>query len=145
MTEVYKSGNILRKSDGFSRWALANTPENPAWVPQEENHIEGICVAENCTELFNKLKESYKMGKNCHIFCQLLMKYLEDPSLSSKPEEIWKKPYDEGRFHLLDRIPYSRTKHTPFMRLKDSTLINPILNQFHDSVVSGPLSEDRTL
>ncbi|MBW0518422.1 hypothetical protein O181_058137 [Austropuccinia psidii MF-1] len=29
MTIVYKSGNIQKNADGLSRWALANTPENP--------------------------------------------------------------------------------------------------------------------
>ncbi|MBW0562050.1 hypothetical protein O181_101765 [Austropuccinia psidii MF-1] len=46
MTIVHKSGNSHKKADGLSSWALANTPENPAWVPQEEHHIEGICVTD---------------------------------------------------------------------------------------------------
>ncbi|MBW0521481.1 hypothetical protein O181_061196 [Austropuccinia psidii MF-1] len=91
MTIVHKSGTINKNADGLSRWALANTPENPAWVPQEEHHIEGICVTEIGTEFFNQVKESYKMEKNCHILCQLLMKDCKDPSLSSKLDEIWKK------------------------------------------------------
>ncbi|MBW0540479.1 hypothetical protein O181_080194 [Austropuccinia psidii MF-1] len=67
MTRVYKSGNIHKNADGLSRWALANTPENPAWVPQEEHHIEGICVTDIGTEFFTQGKESYKMDKDCHI------------------------------------------------------------------------------
>ncbi|MBW0535223.1 hypothetical protein O181_074938 [Austropuccinia psidii MF-1] len=67
MSIVYKSGNIHKNADGLSRWALANTPENQAWVPQEENHIEGICVTDIGTKFCNKVKESYKMDKNCHI------------------------------------------------------------------------------
>ncbi|MBW0520702.1 hypothetical protein O181_060417 [Austropuccinia psidii MF-1] len=39
MTAVHKSGNIHKASDVLSRWVLANTPENQAWVPQEEHHI----------------------------------------------------------------------------------------------------------
>ncbi|MBW0581348.1 hypothetical protein O181_121063 [Austropuccinia psidii MF-1] len=73
------------------------------------------------------------------------MKDCKDPSLSSKVDEIWKKAYDEGRFHLLDGILYHRTKHTCLMALTDRTLINTILHEFHDSAVSGHLSEDRTL
>ncbi|MBW0505237.1 hypothetical protein O181_044952 [Austropuccinia psidii MF-1] len=46
MTIVNKSGNIHKNSDGLSIWSLANTPENPAWVPQEEHHIEGICITD---------------------------------------------------------------------------------------------------
>ncbi|MBW0563790.1 hypothetical protein O181_103505 [Austropuccinia psidii MF-1] len=84
MTMAHKSGNIHKNADGLSRWALANTPEDPAWVPQEEHHIEGICITDIGTEFFNQIKESYKMDKNCHILCQLLIKDWKDPSLSSK-------------------------------------------------------------
>ncbi|MBW0585688.1 hypothetical protein O181_125403 [Austropuccinia psidii MF-1] len=84
MTIVQKSGNIHKNADGFSRWDLANTPENSAWVPQEEHHIEGICVTEIGTEFFKQVKESYKIDKNCHILSQLLMKDCKDTSLSSK-------------------------------------------------------------
>ncbi|MBW0570488.1 hypothetical protein O181_110203 [Austropuccinia psidii MF-1] len=145
MTIVHKSGNIHKNADGLSRWALANTPENPAWVPQEEHHIEGICVTDIGTEFFNQVKESYKIDRNYHILSQLLMKDCKDPSLSSKLDEIWKKAYDEGRFHLLDGILYHRTKHTCVIALTDRTLINTILHECHDSVSHGHLSEDRTL
>ncbi|MBW0548826.1 hypothetical protein O181_088541 [Austropuccinia psidii MF-1] len=95
MTIVHKSGNVHKNSHGLSRWALANTPDNPAWLPQEEHHIEGICVTEIGTEFFNQVKESYKIDKNCHILGQLLMKDCKDPSLSSKLDETWKMAYDE--------------------------------------------------
>ncbi|MBW0505024.1 hypothetical protein O181_044739 [Austropuccinia psidii MF-1] len=145
MTIVHKSGNIHKNEDGLSRVALANTPENPAWVPQEENHIEAIFVTDIGTEFFNRFKESYKMDKTFHTLCQLLIKDCKDTSLSSKLDEIWKKAYDEGRFHLLDGILYHRTKHTCVMALKDRTLIDTILHKCHDSVSAGHLSEDRTL
>ncbi|MBW0567876.1 hypothetical protein O181_107591 [Austropuccinia psidii MF-1] len=73
------------------------------------------------------------------------MKDCKDPSLSSKLDEIWKKAYDEGRFHLLDGILYHRAKHTCAMASTDRTLINTILHEFHDSAAAGHLSEDRTL
>ncbi|MBW0557762.1 hypothetical protein O181_097477 [Austropuccinia psidii MF-1] len=82
MTIVHKSGNIDKNADGLSRWALANTPKNLVWVPQEEHHIEGICVTDIGTEFFNQVEESYKMDKNCYILCQLLMKDCKDPSIS---------------------------------------------------------------
>ncbi|MBW0545899.1 hypothetical protein O181_085614 [Austropuccinia psidii MF-1] len=104
MTIVHKSGNIHKNADVLSRWALENTPENSAWVPQEEHHIEGRRVTDIGTEFFNQVKESYKMFNNCHILYQILMKDCKDPSLSSKLDETWKKEYDEGRFHLLDGI-----------------------------------------
>ncbi|MBW0518487.1 hypothetical protein O181_058202 [Austropuccinia psidii MF-1] len=145
MTIVHKSGNIDKNADGIIRWALANTPENSAWIPQEEHHIEGICVTDIHTEFLNQAEESYKMDKNCHILFQLLMKDCKDPSVSSKLGEIWKNTYDEGRFHLLDRILYHRTKHTCVMALTDRILMNTILHECHDSFSAGHLSEDRTL
>ncbi|MBW0571351.1 hypothetical protein O181_111066 [Austropuccinia psidii MF-1] len=145
MTIAHKSVNIHENADGISRWALTNTPENTAWVPQEEHHIEVICVTDIGTEFYSHVKESYKMDKNCLIVCQTLMKDCKNPSLSSKLDEIWKNKYDEGRFHLLDGILYHRTKHTCVMDLTDRTMINTILHEFNDSVAAGHLSEDRTL
>ncbi|MBW0523719.1 hypothetical protein O181_063434 [Austropuccinia psidii MF-1] len=74
MTIVHRSGNIHKNADGLSRWALEKTLENPAWVPQEEHHIEDICATDIGTEFFNQVEESYKMYKNCDILCQILMK-----------------------------------------------------------------------
>ncbi|MBW0566625.1 hypothetical protein O181_106340 [Austropuccinia psidii MF-1] len=88
ITIVHKSGNIHKNADVLSRWALANTPENPPWVPQEEHHIKGICVTDICTEFFSQVNEHYKMDKNCHILRQISMKDCKDPSLSSKLDEI---------------------------------------------------------
>ncbi|MBW0547955.1 hypothetical protein O181_087670 [Austropuccinia psidii MF-1] len=47
MTIVHKAGNIHTNANGLSRWALANTPDNPAYVPLEEEPqipIEGINI-----------------------------------------------------------------------------------------------------
>ena len=46
ITIVHKYWNIHKNSDCLSIFSLANTPENPAWVPHEENHTEGICVTD---------------------------------------------------------------------------------------------------
>ncbi|MBW0476516.1 hypothetical protein O181_016231 [Austropuccinia psidii MF-1] len=83
------------------------------------------------------------MDKNCHVLCQLLIKNCKEPLLSSKLDEIWKKSYDDG--DPLDRILYHRAQHTFCMTLKERTLIKTIENEFNDGVVSGHLSEDRTL
>ncbi|MBW0563213.1 hypothetical protein O181_102928 [Austropuccinia psidii MF-1] len=56
ITKAHKPGNIHRDEDGLSRWALANTSENPAWVPQEDHHIEGICVTDIGTEFLSQVK-----------------------------------------------------------------------------------------
>ncbi|MBW0468803.1 hypothetical protein O181_008518 [Austropuccinia psidii MF-1] len=145
MTVVFKSQNIHKGADVLSRWAVADILENPAWVSQEEHHIEGICVTEIGAELFNKVQKCYNMDKDFHILCQLLMKAFKDPLISSKVDEIWKKAYDEGRLNLLDGALYHRNKKTCVFTLKDRPLINTIPNEFHDSVVYGHLSEDSTL
>ncbi|MBW0489642.1 hypothetical protein O181_029357 [Austropuccinia psidii MF-1] len=145
ITMAHKSGNIHKNADGLSRWALANIPENPEWVPQEEHHIEGICATDIGTEFFNKVEESKKMANNCHSLFQLIKKDFKDPSLSSKLVEVWKISYDEERFHHLDGILYHWTKHTCVMKFTDKTLIKAILHECHNSVASGHLSEDRTL
>ncbi|MBW0500726.1 hypothetical protein O181_040441 [Austropuccinia psidii MF-1] len=97
------------------------------------------------TDLLNQIKESYKMDRNCHILCQLLMKDFKDPSLFSKLDEIWNKAYDQLRFYLLFGILYHRGKHTCVIKLKDRTLRNIILNESHDIVLSGHLLQDETL
>ncbi|MBW0520773.1 hypothetical protein O181_060488 [Austropuccinia psidii MF-1] len=101
MTLAHKLGNIHKNKDGLSILALEDTPESPAWVPQEEHHIEGTCFTDIGTKFFNRVEKSYNMDKNFHILCQLLMKDFKDPSLPSKLDETCKKAYDEGRFHLL--------------------------------------------
>ncbi|MBW0529168.1 hypothetical protein O181_068883 [Austropuccinia psidii MF-1] len=73
------------------------------------------------------------------------MKYCKDTSLSSKLDEVWKKAYDEGRFHIIYGILYHSTKHTCVITLTDRTLRNTLLHECHDSVLSGHMSEDRTL
>ncbi|MBW0556545.1 hypothetical protein O181_096260 [Austropuccinia psidii MF-1] len=83
MTIVHKAGNIHTNADVLSRWALANTPDNPAYVPLEaEPHIpiEEINITDIGTEFFEEVRESYKQGKNCHISTSLLHKDCKDTS-----------------------------------------------------------------
>ncbi|MBW0499610.1 hypothetical protein O181_039325 [Austropuccinia psidii MF-1] len=49
MTIVHKEGNIHKNADGLSRWALAHTPDNPAYVPLEAEQqipIGGINITD---------------------------------------------------------------------------------------------------
>ncbi|MBW0557402.1 hypothetical protein O181_097117 [Austropuccinia psidii MF-1] len=71
MTIVHESGNIHKNADGISRWALANTTENPSWVQQEEHHIEGICVTDIGTEFYEIWKEEYDEGR-IHLLDEIL-------------------------------------------------------------------------
>ncbi|MBW0505675.1 hypothetical protein O181_045390 [Austropuccinia psidii MF-1] len=148
MTIAHKAGNIHKNADGLSRWALVNTPDNPAYVPLEAEPqipIEGINITDIGTEFFEEVRESYKKDTNCHIFTSLLDKYYKDTSLVNSLDEVWKNSYSEGRFHLFDGIIYHRTKHCCVMTLCSRLLINTSLHECHDSIYSGHLSEDRTL
>ncbi|MBW0572695.1 hypothetical protein O181_112410 [Austropuccinia psidii MF-1] len=147
MTFVHKDGNINKNVDGLRRWPLPNAIDDPAYVPEEASpqiQIEGISVTDLNTTFFEEVRISYTQEKNCIILCQLLNKDCKDNSLIHALDEVWKKSYDEGRFHLLDGIIYHRTKHTCVMTVVDRSLINAVLKECHDSPFSGNLSEDRT-
>ncbi|MBW0493441.1 hypothetical protein O181_033156 [Austropuccinia psidii MF-1] len=61
MTIAHKAGNLHKNADGLSGWALANTPDNPAYVPLEAEPqipIEGINITDIGTELFEEVIES---------------------------------------------------------------------------------------
>ncbi|MBW0570374.1 hypothetical protein O181_110089 [Austropuccinia psidii MF-1] len=148
MTIVHKAGKMHWNSDGLSRWALANTPDNPAFVPLEAKPqipIEGINITDIGTEFFEEFRESQKQDNNCHILTSLLDKYCKDTSLLNALDEVWKNSYSEGRFHLFEGIIYHRTKDSCVMTLCIRSLINTILHECHDIIYSGHLSEDRTL
>ncbi|MBW0534497.1 hypothetical protein O181_074212, partial [Austropuccinia psidii MF-1] len=105
MTILHKDGNINKNSDGLSRGPLLNNIDNPAYVPEEASPyipIEGISFTDLNTTFFEEVRNSYTQDKNCIILSQLLTKDCKDNSLIHALDEIWKKSYDEGRFHLLD-------------------------------------------
>ncbi|MBW0471225.1 hypothetical protein O181_010940 [Austropuccinia psidii MF-1] len=138
--------NIHKNADGLSIWPLPNNIYNPAYVPEEASpqiSIEGISVTDLNKRFFEKVRNSDTQDRNCRILCQLLTQDFKDNSLIHALDEIWKKPYDEGRFHLLDGIIYHKTKHTCVMKVVDRSLRNLVLKEFHDSPFSGHLSEDR--
>ncbi|MBW0574805.1 hypothetical protein O181_114520 [Austropuccinia psidii MF-1] len=136
MTIVQKDRNIHKNADGLSRWPLPNNIDNPAYVPEEASPqilIEGISVTDLNTTFLEEVRKSYTQDNNCIILCQLLTKYCKDNSFIHSLDEILNKPYDEGRFHLLDGIIYHRTKHTCVMTVVDRSLINIVLKECHDS------------
>ncbi|MBW0520945.1 hypothetical protein O181_060660 [Austropuccinia psidii MF-1] len=148
MTIVHKAGNIHKNADGLRRWELANTPDNPAYVPlkaEPQIPIEGINITDIGTEFFAEVGESYKQEKNCHILTSSLDKDCKDISLVKALDEVWENSYSEGRFHLFDGIIYHRSKNSCVMTLCSRLLINTILHECDDSIYSGQLSEYRTL
>ncbi|MBW0540053.1 hypothetical protein O181_079768 [Austropuccinia psidii MF-1] len=67
MNLVHKAGNIHKNADRLSQWALANTPENPAYVPLEAEPqipIEGTNITDIETEFFEEVREFYKQEMN---------------------------------------------------------------------------------
>ncbi|MBW0551559.1 hypothetical protein O181_091274 [Austropuccinia psidii MF-1] len=140
MTIFHKDGNIHKNEDGLSRWPLPNNIYNPAYVPEEASQqipIELISVKDLNTTFFEEVRSSDTQDRNCSIPCQLLIKGSKDNSLIHALDEIWKKSYDEGRFHLLDGIVYHRTKHKCVMTIVDRSLINIVLKECHDSPFLG--------
>ncbi|MBW0489538.1 hypothetical protein O181_029253 [Austropuccinia psidii MF-1] len=66
MTIVHKAGDIQKNTDGLSRWALANTPDNSAYVPLEAEPqipIEQINMTAIRTESFEEVRESNKQDR----------------------------------------------------------------------------------
>ncbi|MBW0535063.1 hypothetical protein O181_074778 [Austropuccinia psidii MF-1] len=107
MTIAHKAGNIHKNADGLSRWALANTPEKPSYLPLEAEPqilIEGINITDIKTEFFEEVRESYKQDKDCHILTSLLDEDCKDTSLVNAMDEAWMNYYSEGRFHFCDGI-----------------------------------------
>ncbi|MBW0583727.1 hypothetical protein O181_123442 [Austropuccinia psidii MF-1] len=147
MTIDHKDGNIHKSADGLSRCPLPNNIDNLPYVPDEVSPQiprEGISVTDLNTTLFEEVRHSYTQDKNCSILCQLLKKDCKDNSLIHSFDEVWKKSYDKGRFHLLDGRIYHRTKHTCVMTVVYRSLINLVLKEFHDSPFSGHLSDNTT-
>ncbi|MBW0532354.1 hypothetical protein O181_072069 [Austropuccinia psidii MF-1] len=147
MTIVHKYGNVHKNADGLGRWPLPNDIDNPAYVLEEASPqipITGLSVTDLNTTFFEEVRSSYTQDTNCSILCQILNKDCKENSLINSLDEVRKKYYDEGRFHLLDCIVYHRTKHTWVMTVVDRSLINLVLKECHDSPFSGHLSKDRT-
>ncbi|MBW0558954.1 hypothetical protein O181_098669 [Austropuccinia psidii MF-1] len=145
---VHKAAKIHKNADGLRRWELANTPDNPAYVPLEAEPqipIEGINITDIRTEFFEEVRESYKQDKTCHSLTSLLDKDCNNTSLVNALDEVWRNSYSEVRFHLFYGIIYHRTKHSCVMKLCSRLLINTILHEWHDRIYSGHLSEDRKL
>ncbi|MBW0553473.1 hypothetical protein O181_093188 [Austropuccinia psidii MF-1] len=99
MSIVHKAGNIHKNADDLSRWKLPHTPDNPAYVPtgaEPQIPTEGINITDVGTELFEEVRDSYKLHKDCHILTSLLEKDFKDEPLVNSLHNIWKTSYDNG-------------------------------------------------
>ncbi|MBW0558742.1 hypothetical protein O181_098457 [Austropuccinia psidii MF-1] len=130
MTIVHKDRNTHKNAGGLLRCPLPHNIDNPAYVPEEASPqipIGEISVTDLCTTLFEEVRNSYTQDRNCSVIFQLLTKNCKDQSLVHDLDDLWKKSYDEGRFHLLDGIIYHRTKQTCVMTVVDRAVINILL------------------
>ncbi|MBW0492910.1 hypothetical protein O181_032625 [Austropuccinia psidii MF-1] len=135
-------------SDKISRWELANTTENPDYVPlAEETQISilGIYITDFGTKFFEEGRESYKQEKKFHILTYLLKRDCKETALVNSLYEIWRNSYFEGIFHLFDGIIYHITRNSCFMKICIILLINTIIHELHDRIYSGHQSEEITL
>ncbi|MBW0486225.1 hypothetical protein O181_025940 [Austropuccinia psidii MF-1] len=150
MTIDHKDGNIHKNADGMSRWPLTNNIYKPAYVPEEASPqipIEGISVTDLNTTFFEEVRNSYTQDKNCSILCQLLTKYCKGKSLIHALDDIWRKSYDEGRFHsnlISDRDPKFTSAlwtnlHQLFgTRLPFSTAYHPQAEGLAERIIQTP-------
>ncbi|MBW0527580.1 hypothetical protein O181_067295 [Austropuccinia psidii MF-1] len=55
-----KAGNIHKITHGLGGWELANTPDNPAYVPLEAepcSSIQGIIITDIGTQFFEEVRD----------------------------------------------------------------------------------------
>ncbi|MBW0575349.1 hypothetical protein O181_115064 [Austropuccinia psidii MF-1] len=149
MTILHKAGNIHKNSYGSSKWELPNTPDNPAYVPENAEPqipILGIKkITDVGTESFEEVRERYKKYRNFHILTSILDKDFKYSALANYLDDIWKTSYDNGIFHLFDGILYHRSNHTCVMVLCSRMLIKQILLESHDKIHSGNSSGDKKM
>ncbi|MBW0534398.1 hypothetical protein O181_074113 [Austropuccinia psidii MF-1] len=129
-TIVNKDGNIHKNEDLLRKWPLPNNIHNPDYAPEEASPqipIEGTSVTDLNTTFFEEVRNSYTQDKNSSILCQLPTKDCKEKYLIHVLDEIWRKSYDEGRFHLLDGIIYHGTKNTCVITVLNRSLINLVL------------------
>ncbi|MBW0509014.1 hypothetical protein O181_048729 [Austropuccinia psidii MF-1] len=148
MTIVHKAGNIHKNAEGLRRWEFPSTHANPSFVPanaEPQIPIEGINITDMGTEFFEEFGERYKQDNSCHIITSLLDIYFKIAALAKCLGDIWNKLNGNGRFSLFDGILYYWYKHTCVMVLCSRMLVKKILIEYHESMYSGHLSEDKKM
>ncbi|KAI7943624.1 hypothetical protein MJO28_011152 [Puccinia striiformis f. sp. tritici] len=147
MTIVHKSGSKHQNADGLSRWALPNTPDNPAYVSEDEDifPILGIHACDLDSAFYEVVKQSYSSNCELNTLINILTTNNNNPELiASLPKELVQH-YQLGKFSLLDGLLYFRHTHSSVIVLNDKKHILSILSECHDGITSAHLSEERTL
>jgi hypothetical protein len=114
MTIKHKPGAKHQNADTLSRWALPNTPDNPAWDPEEVSDfpILGIHACDLDEAFYSAVRDSYTSEPNFLKLVDILSnKQVPHELVASLPPWL-SKPYHEGRFTLLDGLLYYRHAHS---------------------------------
>ncbi|KAI7959400.1 hypothetical protein MJO28_003191 [Puccinia striiformis f. sp. tritici] len=147
MTIVHKAGVKHKNADGLSRWALPNTPDNPAYDPEDEDifPILGIHACDLDNAFYDLVQKSYDNNSELLKLAEILRNDNSAPELVASLSEKLAKHYKLGKFTLFDGLLYFRHRHSSILVLCDKTQINTILQECHDNANSGHFSEERTV
>ncbi|KAI7951629.1 hypothetical protein MJO28_007313 [Puccinia striiformis f. sp. tritici] len=91
MTIVHKSGSKHQNADGLSRWALPHTPDNPAYVSEDEDifPILGIHACDLDSAFYEVVKQSYSSNCELNTLINILTTNNNNPELiASLPKEL---------------------------------------------------------
>ncbi|MBW0474626.1 hypothetical protein O181_014341 [Austropuccinia psidii MF-1] len=138
MTMVHKSGNIHNNSDGLGICALANTPDNPTYVPLEAEPkiaIEEINITDIGTEFFEETSGHcstnscyVKKGWNPRLPADILRKdliYIHPTAFSFKI--ILDKVKHHAKQSMNDAFDYEKQKWDKSHKLPDFKLVDFVL------------------
>ena len=148
MTIVHREGLLHKNADGLSRWPLPNDTSNPAFDKDDKDKmlpIMHISITDLSEEFFDEIKKSYFNDINAKMIIETMNKDFKNQELCSNLEEPWKKSFSEGRFTYFEELLYHRTKHSCVLVICDRVTINMILQECHDCIYSGHLSEEKTM
>jgi transposase InsO family protein len=147
MTIVHKAGKKHSNADGLSRWALPNTPDNPAWDPEDEDifPILGIHVCDLDEAYYTIIKDSYQSNPEFVKLIDILSNENSSHELIASLPPWLSKPYSSGKFSLLDGILYFKERHSSVIVLCDQLQIDALMKECHDNIGAGHFSEERTI
>ncbi|MBW0536718.1 hypothetical protein O181_076433 [Austropuccinia psidii MF-1] len=138
-TDRRKNLRFSERAPGIGTLDSGNTDSEGAKTP-----ILGISYSELHNEFFNAVMKTYSKHKKCGILFQLLQQKYRSPELESQLMEPWLREYKDNKFLLIDGLLYHREKHTSALTIIDRDHISLNLQECHEYLYMGHMSEDRT-